>query len=466
MYIPRLMCTQHPDATVKITTQQEVDEAIQAYTMYNCDEVMSDYEGKLTPYAQPKDIVLKAYELEIPLGEKFFITPRIPNPSLEDFDRVDLSIEAGLIANYYSYKIMGVQAVKWFILPMVEDSNIVRFIQRLIIRKEKVLSEEVNARMFPVQLIPLIEESNKHMVIHDYVGTVISVLKEFDAEINVLRVFLGKSDAAVRSGHIASSLSIIYALNELNTLAKEYNIDIEPIIGMGVPPFRGGLNNPELVGYATQRYRGFTTATIQSAVRYDIPYKDYLVVKNTILLNINTKSYIPPIPPDVVNIVDQATKFYRSLASRYIDVIQKLACNIPGTRDRISWKNYGRLFPIQQEAISVPRAIVYTSCWYAAGIPPIYLDAELIIELYKRDQLDYLLKLLPYLYKEWIYDSRFYVREVASKRVDDYAVKKVDEALDIMGVKPEPIESYKSLLELNPLEPHIIALGRIRGFLG
>ena len=97
--------------------------------------LMSDYEGKLTPYAQPKEIIIRAYSLGIPIGEKVFVTLRIPNISLEEFDRTDLAIEAGIVANYYSFKLLGVQAVKWFMPPMVEDINIVRLVQRLILKK-------------------------------------------------------------------------------------------------------------------------------------------------------------------------------------------------------------------------------------------------------------------------------------------------------------------------------------------
>lgn len=464
MYIPKLMCTQHPDATVKITVQQEVDEAVQAYAMYGCDETMSDYEGKLTPYAQPKDIVLRASELSIPIGEKFFITLRIPNPSLEDFDRVDLSIEAGIIANYYSYKILGIQAVKWFILPMVEDVNVLKLVQRLIIRKLNIIKEELGTEAEPIQLIPLIEDTHRHILVHDYVLTLLSVLKEFNANIDTLRVFLGKSDAAVKSGHIASAMSIAYALSEIYRMSKDLDVRIKPIIGMGVPPFRGALNNPELVETIVERYRGFSTATIQSAIRYDAAYKDYLVVKNTITSNVDM---VPQeVSIGIIEIVERATKLYRELVTRYSDVIQKIANVIPGTRDRMSWKTYGRILPAQGEPLSVPRAIVYTSSWYTAGMPPTYLDAELIIELYKQDRLDYLIKLLPHLIREWAYDAKFYVRNVAIRRLDEYIIKKVDEALDIMGIKPEPLDIYSTLLELNPVEPHITALGKIRGFLG
>ena len=47
MYIPRLMCTQHPDSTIKVSTAEEVEEAAVAYLAYGCDEVMVDYEGKV-----------------------------------------------------------------------------------------------------------------------------------------------------------------------------------------------------------------------------------------------------------------------------------------------------------------------------------------------------------------------------------------------------------------------------------
>jgi len=49
--IPRLMCTQHLDATVKITSAEEVDEALVAFAAFGCEEVMVDYEGKTTPYS-------------------------------------------------------------------------------------------------------------------------------------------------------------------------------------------------------------------------------------------------------------------------------------------------------------------------------------------------------------------------------------------------------------------------------
>jgi phosphoenolpyruvate carboxylase len=96
---------------------------------------MVDYEGKLTPYAQPKEIVCKAVELGLPAGEGFFLTPRLPNPTLEEWERTMLSLEAALLANYYSRRLAGADAVRWVVLPMVEDVDTVRLVRRVLERK-------------------------------------------------------------------------------------------------------------------------------------------------------------------------------------------------------------------------------------------------------------------------------------------------------------------------------------------
>jgi len=462
--IPRLMCTQHPDSAVKITAQEEVDEAIQSYTMYGCDEVMSDYEGKLTPYAQPKDIVMKAKSLDIPIGEKFYVTPRIPNPRLEDFDRVALTLEAALIANYYSYTYLGTQAVKWIILPMTEAIDVVALIQRLIIRKSRVLCEEMKIPCTIMQLIPLVEDSSKLMHIHEYILSLYNILNEFDADLKDMRVFLGKSDAATKSGHIASALSMIYALHKIIEVDKELDMDIKPIIGMGSPPFRGGINNPKLVDIEVQQYTGFTTVTIQSAVRYDVTYTDYQKVQSTLLNNIGKTP--KKVELDIVKFIEDATTMYRHLVARYIDIVNRYASNIPTTRDRVTWKEYGRIIVLDDKMLHTPRAIVYTATWYVLGIPPLFLDADFIIEAYKKDIIDYIIKYIPYIRKEWEYEAQFYAPHIAEKRLDKEIVLKVNKAMDIMGIKYEPMDLYEKLIELTPVEPHILSLAKIRGFLG
>uniref|UniRef100_A0A7J2U2S0 Phosphoenolpyruvate carboxylase n=1 Tax=Ignisphaera aggregans TaxID=334771 RepID=A0A7J2U2S0_9CREN len=462
--IPKLMCTQHPDATVRITAQDEVDEAVQGYTMFGCDEVMSDYEGKLTPYAQPKDIVLRASRLGIAVGEKYFVTPRIPNPRLEDVDRVALSIEASLIANYYSYKHLNTQAVKWIILPMTEEPETVRFVQRFIMKKMRIYYEELGLPRMDIQLIPLVEDSNKFLEIHRYVTILYNTLKDFDANLQYMRVFLGKSDAAVKSGHIASALALMYALYELSRIDEELDMDIQPIIGMGSPTFRGGINNPKLVEYEVRHYQGYKTVTIQSAVRYDVPFSEYQKVSSSILQWLGKP--VRKVDAGVLKVVRRAFESYRKTVSKYLDLLVKFSSCIPSTRDRVTWKEYGRVFGLEDKLLNVPRAIVYTATWYVLGLPPIFLDTEFITESYKNNEIDEILNYMPYLIEEWEYEAQFFVPSIASKRLDEAIVKKVSEALDYMGIKPEVNETYKNILELNPVEPHVIALAKIRGFLG
>jgi len=164
MYIPRLMCTQHPDSTIKVSTAEEVEEAAVAYLAYGCDEVMVDYEGKATPYSQPRDIAAKAISLGIPLGGRYFITPRIPNPRLEDFERSMLALEASVLANSYSRKVADVDAVRWIILPMVEDFETLTLVYKALDLKTRDLVELGAFRdSSAIELIPLLEDAKRQI---------------------------------------------------------------------------------------------------------------------------------------------------------------------------------------------------------------------------------------------------------------------------------------------------------------
>ena len=83
---PKVMCTQHPDSASRyIATQEEPEEAIEAATVFGCDEYMPDYEGKATPYHQNVQIVSKLIEeTNLVPGKDFFITPRAPSAVQEN----------------------------------------------------------------------------------------------------------------------------------------------------------------------------------------------------------------------------------------------------------------------------------------------------------------------------------------------------------------------------------------------
>ncbi|MFN3805041.1 MAG: phosphoenolpyruvate carboxylase [Pyrobaculum sp.] len=458
MHIPKLMCTQHPDATVKITAGEEVDEALVAFTAHGCDEVMVDFEGKMTPYGQPKDIVMKAFRSEVPLGERRYITVRLPNPKLEEFDRAMLSLEAAIVANYFSVKYAGRQAVRWVILPMVEDIDTVMLVRRMLKRKYEIYKSETGVDIGDVEVIPLIEDAVVQLKAKEILT---QVFKDGDGEV---RVFFGKSDSAVKHGHLASALSIAYALSSASRLEAEAGLKIRPIIGMGSPPFRGGLNNPRLCHLEVVQYAGYHTATIQSAVRYDVSLEEYIKVREAILNACCQARHSPP--EDVVAIITEASAKYRSLVFRYVDRVTEVARLVPGTRDRVSWKEYGRLFSHGDAVVNMPRAIVYTATWYAVGVPPTLLDAPYVIELARSGRLDKVLKILPTYIKELEYDMEFFDPVTAEKFLGGEIVKAVLEMADHLGIDAKPNPTYLTLLRMPRSDSNIIAMGKFRKFLG
>ncbi|MEL9990746.1 MAG: phosphoenolpyruvate carboxylase [Thermoproteus sp.] len=458
MYIPRLMCTQHPDSTIKISVEEEVEEAVSAYAIYGCDEVMSDFEGKGTPYIQPRDMVLRALKAGLPLGERFFITPRIPNPALEDFERSMLAMEAAVLADMRAHKEAGVHGVKWVVLPMSEDPEEVRLAAEMLAKKTAVYSGKAE-----IQLVPLVEDAFKHLRIADFIKAVVGEYLRRGVFLDYVRVFLGKSDSAVRHGHLASTLALRAALAVVDALNSEMDHEVVPILGMGSPPFRGGLNHPLLAPIEAAQYSGFSTATIQSAVRYDVPYQQYLTVRESILAFIGRRPDSSLSPAELASIVREASDSYRKLVAKYSDKIAEMASLIPSTRDRVSWRAYGRTISSGNVMVNVPRAIVFTAAWYAVGIPPTLLDAPYVLELYRRDRLDYLFKALPAFLQEIRLDAQYYDKKRAESLLGGDITRTVDEMLDVLGIKAD---------RETPLPPfilsqsYILAEARARGFLG
>ncbi len=460
MLVPRLMCTQHPDTTVKITANEEVDEAIVAYTAYGCDEVMVDYEGKTTPYGQPKEIVAKAIKGGIPLGEKFYVTVRLPNPKLEEFDRAMLSLEAAIVANYFSRKYADVQAVRWVVLPMVEDLDTVMLVRRMLRRKAEIYKSETGVDVGEVEVIPLIEDAFVQVKAKAIIG---EVFKE--EELKDVRVFLGKSDSAVKHGHLASALAILYAMSKLKEFEAETGTRVRPILGMGSPPFRGGLNNPRLAHLEVVQYSGYYTATVQSAVRYDTSLDEYMRVKESIL-NACCGGARSPMGDDLLSLMQEASMKYKLQMLKHADKVVEVARLVPSTRDRVSWKEYGRSVLDGDRVVHMPRAIVYTSTWYAMGFPPTLVDAPYLLELAKADKLDSVLKYLPTYRRELEYDYEFFDPQTAQRYLSSELVGAAVELADYLGIDAKPSSTYLALLRMPRSEPNIIALGKYRKFLG
>lgn len=454
MRIPRLMATQHPDASVKVAVSEEVREALDAYRVYGCDEVMVDYEGKLTPYSQPREIVQAAVEEGLPVGKRFFVTVRAPNPRLEGLDRFMLALESAVLANYYSRTLAGEDAVRWVIVPMVDSADVLRLAAEVLEAKARLVARVSGVEVGVPQVVPLFEGVQEHLSAASVVSSYADYL-ESKGGTELIRVFIGKSDAALRGGHIASMLSVKYAMLRLKELSRERGVRISVIVGMGSPPFRGGLNNPILAELEAGFYSGFDTATLQSAVRYDVPREEGVKVAR-LLVEASGKG-VEPLEVDEAVIVELSER-YKRLVSGVLPAVITAADRVPQTRDRLDRRLYGRI--IVDGHSPAPRAIAFTAACYSLGFPPTLFDAEGLLA----GALDELpSRAVSLLKQELEFDFSFFDAETAGASIGRRPVELALRLREELGIDAHPREDYVSRLRSGASH---VELARMRGFLG
>lgn len=456
VYIPKLLCTQHPDSTVRVPAQLEVQEALLAFTAYGCDEVMVDYEGKLTPYTQPREIVAQALNQGVEIGESRFVTVRLPNPKLEGDERLVLALIAALTANMISLREMGTQAVHWVVLPMLDNTRVLRETHRLALRLSNTLLSEGTGTP---QVIPLLESLESMLRVKEYLYAVAELHDKEDRH----RIFLGASDAAVASGHVASSLAIRYALSEIASEGDSSG-GFAPILGMGRPPFRGGINDPDLAVSEAKQYAGYHTVTVQSAIRYDADSASYQRFLDAVLSQ--QHSGAENTSESVIEMIREAELHYRKTLVKISRIVLDYSRAIPQTRDRLVWPEYGRRLRVDDMELKLPRAIPFTAACYTLGLPPAFLDAFFILRAHGKGLLGKLLDLLPSLPLEWERDAEFFVPNSVAKIFGQEFLEVIRKAMRLLNVEEHENEVYVALLNQPPSELVVLAAARWRGFLG
>jgi phosphoenolpyruvate carboxylase len=227
-----------------------------------------------------------------------------------------------VLANSYSRKVADVNAVRWIILPMVEDFETLTLVYKALDLKTRDLVELGAFRdSSAIELISLLEDAKRQTRVEYFIKALFRSAAASGRVVENMRVFLGISDSAVRHGHIASALAVIHALQQIDALNREGEYKIWPIVGMGSPLFRGGLNNPRLAHVETLQYSGYRTATVQSAVRYDVSYAEFIRVRETL------SRLHPPRGLEIKETwVEVASRMYRDLVDVYL----------PNCRGRVS----------------------------------------------------------------------------------------------------------------------------------
>ncbi len=505
--VPFAMATQHPDsASRRITAEGEVEEAVNDLLPlsrggYGCDEKMVDYEGKLTPYHQPQWIVEALARVGLRPGHDYLITPRIPAERLESGERQVMVIWSGLVANKHSLPLGG-QAVKYMVHPMTGTSRELVAVQRRITKLEKFAEEELGLRLEePIKIIPLVEDVVRHFHVDRLMnGLHYNVSRTEGLLYDSYRILLGKSDAALSFGHLASTISLIAAISRLHEWGFRMKVRVYPILGVGKPPFRGHLS-PETVDVFIDQYSGYSTVTIQSALRFDTPRKLYTSTLEKIAGGVGGEPR--RIPADLEAVLAEAARHaaaeYLRFLLRASDRIVEVARLVPSKRDRMPMDAYSRdvsdaiaftldkpLLALGRSRIPLPRAIKFTAACYTMGIPPALIGLGRGLKRIKERMgsrvVEEVLELAPLLRLDVEFEAAHMLPELAKTYLPEPLVEDYMEdarlAADILGVgeaEQPPEEYYETLWRIRECIkegpcPKIGSLideaGSMRGFLG
>ena len=457
MDIPIFMATQHPDSALRyFSAREEVDEAIRDVLPRNaggfgCDEKMIDYEGKLTPFLQPVWILKKIKELEVHRivpGNDFLLTVRCSTFSKESPERHIISLLSAIMANVMSVKEFNTCVVKYIVHPMSLNVRELIGVQRRVLKLMEFAREELGlASDEQVSIIPLVEDSCVMVRIDELLESYVTMAKRtLGVYLDHIRVFLGKSDAALAYGHVTSAIAVKMALFKLWELADEMGMYIFPIIGSGTLPFRGHLS-PSNIDCFTNTYKGYFTLTLQTSFRYDYTREEVLSAMNLIRIRRGRR------PAEIECSRDALMKILRTFTSTYLEtilkmsgIILKIADNIPARRERVEREVYGRelsqavMFTRNKKLLDLysvsktifPRAIRFTASLYTLGIPPTLIGLGRGLKSLTSSEREELFTIYPMLERDLKYDSKFTVLDVAKKYIPNFIMHDIMEDIEFL----------------------------------
>jgi len=468
---PTSMATQHPDnADRYIAIQNEPEEAIHALTSMEfgglgIEEIMVDFEGKLTPYHQTSQIALGLINKGIIPGENVRITPRIPNAKKEPIFRQLMSIMSLVETNILAYKMMGKQAIFETIVPMIENGH------ELIQLQERINSViELGNKNYDIQfplncikIIPLVESVPALVRVDEIMDEYHQNLLKKGIKLTEIRIMFAKSDSAMSYGLISSVLSVLIAIDKSYKWSKKNNVEVLPILGCGSLPFRGHLTEANLENLM-KNYSGIATFTIQSGLRYDHSESSAKSVVEKLKNNKyreRTKSFKTADIELMQEFIGIGTKYYMETFLKIIKNIEWMGKFIPKNRDRLSSTKTGLEYIreiacleevadlVRDEALkkellaintdvscSVPRAISYTASMYTLGLPPEFIGTGRCLNeiqtKYGKEGIEKLLELYPQLLDDLKFASKFVNTKVSKGIINEEARQEYMEDIDLV----------------------------------
>jgi phosphoenolpyruvate carboxylase len=396
--VPRCMSTQHPDNVSTpffsdsdvLAGESEVKEAYFVFSQLGCTEQMWDSEGKAVDNQVVEKLLSKYHEFfsKKPLGDEFYLTYRVPNPSVEkDQGKILLETLHSIPRAFDVAKAAGFDTAPVFevILPMCTSSleleRVKNYYEQIIIGKKetKLGKEQISVRDWvgdflpeTINVIPLFEDikslTSCDTIVNEYLK---------GKELEYQRVFLARSDPALNYGSTSAVLLSKIALQRLQGLEESSGVPILPILGVGGSPMRGNFA-PDKVNNCGEEYPSVQTFSMQSSFKYDHPFRD---VANAIdMLNHRHRRPALDIEEEqAVKLINKMKKVYQKQIAEMADLVNAISPFIPGRRARklhIGLFGYSRSL----KGIRLPRAIKFCGAFYSIGIPPELLGLSALSE--------------------------------------------------------------------------------------
>ena len=394
------MATQHADSATKfVPVRDEVDEAVRSFELegFGCDEYLVDYMGKLTPYHQIGQIIQRIHEkTKFVPGSDVFVTPRMVSSFEEEPFRQIMTTAAIIEGIKYCVDNYGQQGITEVVQAAVTTTEELRNCKvrcedllKVVGKHLKMKTEDMTMNIIPL-FGGLAEQLSMEQVLSIYV-------KDIAAE-GYARVFIGKSEAALLYGHMASVLSCKVAIAGCKKTEDEHDIRIHPILGCGCLPFRGHMTLENADNFLKE-YQGTHTYTIQSGLRYDhgVENTRALVEKMKEAVNRPPVEYDESQLRDIERMIFIFAKNYLLELSEIAEKISVIADYIPDQRERLlnveevayyrelrNVESILRLCPDKEVKKSImgyaytafhkpPRWVRFIASTYTCGLPPEFI---------------------------------------------------------------------------------------------